>query len=149
VSARTARWYIDVAGAKYALDSNLAVIDEIGNTEGLTRLILPNLKEVIGGDVPEFGESDTERKKTLEAIAVIRSSSLFPRMTEVDLESRWSIGLVVDGTFTVVVGERSDMEAKLKVLERILTEKMPENCVGGALDVSDPEQPTAKWEIAS
>ena len=149
VSARNARWYIDVEGSKYALDTNLAVIDETGNAHGLTKLILPNLREVIGGDVPQFGDSDTERKKTLETIAVIRSSSLFPRLTEVDLESRWDIRLVVDGVFSVVMGDRSDLEAKLKVLERILTEEMPQNCVGGSLDISNPELPTAKWETAS
>jgi len=141
VEGRYARWYIDVSDTLYALDGDLVVLDEVSTTDGLTKLVLPNVKKVLCGSVPEFSESETELKKTLEVISAIRESSIQSRLTEVNLESRWDIRLVVDGSYHVVMGDMSDLEAKLMAVEEILTNNLPENCVGGKLDVSIPQNP--------
>ena len=43
VEGKQARWYIDVSGTKYSLDVNLVVLDEIVETDGLIKLVLPNV----------------------------------------------------------------------------------------------------------
>lgn len=149
VEGRNARWYMDVSGTLYALDADLMVLDEIAKTDGLTKLILPNVKRVLCGSVPEFSESEIELKKTLEVISAIRGSTFQARLTEVNLESRWNIRLVVDGSYTVTMGDMSDFDAKLLAVEEILTRNLPESCIGGALDVSIPQSPAFKPIYAS
>ena len=144
VEGKNARWYIDVSGTMYALDANLVVLDEIVDTNGLTRLVLPNVKSVMCGSVPKFSDSETELKKTLEVINAIRSSSFQTRLTEVDLESRWDIRIEVDGSYSVIMGDMSDFEAKLLAVEEILKHAQANNCVGGELDVSLPQNPAFK-----
>lgn len=144
VEGKNARWYIDVSGTMYALDSNLVVLDEIVKTDGLTKLILPNVKSVMCGSVPKFSDSETELKKTLEVINAIRSTSFQTRLTEVDLESRWNIQIKVDGSYSVIMGDMSDFEAKLLAVEEILKHAQANHCVGGSLDVSIPQNPAFK-----
>lgn len=141
VVGRNARWYIDVAGTKYALDGEMVVIDEIGKTEGLTKLILPHIKSVMAGEVPAFSESETELKKTVELLSQIRQSSFQTRLTEVDLSNRWNISMVADGAYRIVMGDGSDFASKLKAIETIFEEHLPEGCVGGDIDVSMPQNP--------
>lgn len=141
VEGRQARWYIDVASTKYALDGDMVVIDEIGNTEGLTKLILPHVKSVMAGEVPAFSESETELKKTVEILSQIRQSSFQTRLTEVNLENRWNISMVADGSYRILMGDGSDFASKLKAIETILGEHLPEGCVGGEIDVSMPQNP--------
>ena len=144
VEGKSARWYIDVAGTKYALDADLVVLDEIVETDGLTKLVLPNVKSVLVGSVPKFSDSETELKKTLEVLYALRGSSFQTRLTEVNLESRWDIRVVVDGSYSVVMGDMSDFEAKLLAVEEILNHRLPEHCVGGEMDVSLPQNPAFK-----
>lgn len=144
VEGRNARWYIDVSGTAYALDGNLTVLDETVNTEGLTKLLLPNVKSVICGEVPQFGESETERKKTLEVIDTIRQSSFQLRLTEVNLESRWDIHMQVDGVYEVTMGDLSDLETKLLAVEQILNSDRLRGSIGGKFDVSLPQMPAVK-----
>lgn len=144
IEGRNAQWYIDVSGTKYALDSDLVVLDEVGKTDGLTQLLLPNVKSVMCGSVPKFSESDTELKKTLEVIAAIRQCSFRSRLTLVDLESRWDIRIQVDGAYEVLMGDTSDFEAKLLAVEQILDSERLRESVGGEIDVSLPQTPAVK-----
>lgn len=144
VVGRSARWYIDVSGTKYALDGDMFVMDDVGDVKGLTKLILPNVKTVLVGEVPRFGESESELKKTLEILAQIRESSFQTRLSEVNLESRWAISVEVDGSYRILMGDASDFSAKLRAVEEILTSHLPEGCVGGEIDVSMPQNPAFK-----
>ena len=149
VEGKQARWYIDVSGTMYALDANLVVLDEIVETDGLIKLVLPNVKSVMCGSVPKFSESETELKKTLEVVNAIRGSAFHTRLTEVNLESRWAIQIEVDGSYSVLMGDMSDFEAKLLAAEKILNHARENNCVGGELDVSLPQNPAFKPIYAS
>lgn len=141
VEGKNARWYIDISGTLYALDANLVVLDEIVESDGLIKLILPNVKSIMCGSVPKFSDSETELKKTLEIINTIRSSSFQTRLTEVNVESRWNIRIEVDGSYSVTMGDTSDFEAKLLAVEEILKHAQANDCVGGELDVSLPQNP--------
>ncbi|MBR2293071.1 MAG: FtsQ-type POTRA domain-containing protein [Clostridia bacterium] len=135
---KSGQWYIELSGSRYALDGNLCVIAETTKTEGMTKLILPNLKSVMMGKVPEFGESETERKKTLEVISAIRTTTFKSRLTEVNLSSRWDIRIVADGCFWVYLHDMSDFEAKLKAVESVLNSDRLKGFAGAEIDASDP-----------
>lgn len=136
VEGREAQWYLDIAGAKYALDGELRVIAETANPVGVTKLLLPNIQSAIYGEVPLFGESETEKKRTLEVIDVIRRTSFKDRLTEVDLESRWDIHLVVDGDYRVSLGDLTDLEAKLRAVEAILAKETLAEHTSGSIVIT-------------
>ena len=131
VESRTARWYIDMADRKYALDSDLYVIEEINNTSGVTRLVLPNVTRAMAGEVPVFGKSETEVKRTLEIIQIVRTSSLRSRITELDVESRLDIRLVIDGKYEALLGKVADLEAKLTEISKMLENDEVKNAGSG------------------
>ena len=120
VEGREPQWYLDISGSLYTLDSKLVVIAESVNVKGVTKLYLPNVQEILTGQIPLFAESETERKKTLEVIDAIRGTALKERLSEVDLRSRWDIRMVVEGKYDVVMGDMSDFSAKLNAVETIL-----------------------------
>ena len=135
VKGKEGQWYLDIAGAKYSLDSELRVISETSNPVGMTKLVLPHIQSAIYGEVPYFGESDTERKRTLEVIDIIRRTSFKDRLTEVNLESRWDIHLVVDGCYDVSLGDLTDLEAKLKATEVILDRESIKKYPAGSISI--------------
>lgn len=131
LESRTPRWYIDIAGRKYALDSDLYVIEEIRNTADVTKLVLPSVTRAMSREVPSFGASETEVKRTLEIIQIVRTSSLRSRITELDVESRLNIRIVIDGKYEVLLGDVRDLEAKLSNVEELLDTEAVKNSVGG------------------
>ena len=139
VTEKTPRWYLEIAGSKYALDNDLVVLTQTVKTDGMTKLILPDVKSALYGELPSFGDSETTVRKTLEVISAVRESPFRNRLTEVDLSSRWDIRLVVDGRFFVSMGDMTDFEAKLLAVERILDSDRLAGSAGGEIDVSVPD----------
>ncbi len=139
VTEKTPRWYLEIAGSKYALDNDLVVLTQTVKTDGMTKLILPDVKSALYGELPTFGDSETTVRKTLEVISAVRESSFRSRLTEVDLSSRWDIRLVVDGRFFVSMGDMTDLEAKLRAVEEILKSDRLAGSAGGEIDVSVPD----------
>lgn len=138
VEGNVAHWYIDVAGTHYALDGDLNVLDRTLDTKGMARLVLPNLKSVLVGELPVFGESQTEVKKTLELVSVLRESPLAPRLTMADISDRTDIVIEVDGAYTVRLGDSSDLASKLREVDAVLATDRVKNAGGGEINASVP-----------
>ena len=49
IEGRKPKWFIDISGRKYTLDENLYVIEETRDTDGVTRLDIPQVTEVLNG----------------------------------------------------------------------------------------------------
>ena len=138
VEGRLGLWYIEIAGARYALDGDLYVLDSTEKTDRMTRLELPNLKSAIAGELPSFGASEVEVKKTLELISMLRESPLKARLTAADLSDRTSIVLEVDGKYRVLLGDASDFESKLREVGVVLERDSVKNSAGGEIDATVP-----------
>lgn len=137
VEVRNPRWYVDIAGVKYALDSELYVIEEISKTEGITELKLPNLTEVYERKTPKFGQSTDEVRETLKIIDTVRSSNVRTRITELDVSNRTSIKMVIDGKYNVELGYATDLAGKLIKIEQTLAQDEVKNSDGGTLIIYD------------
>lgn len=133
VESRTPRWYIDISGRKYSLDGDLYVIEETKNTEGATKLVLPNISEVIQRKVPKFGQSETEMKRTLKIIDAVRSSDIRSRLTELDVADPNNITMKIDGKYTVRLGDSKDLEGKLMMVKLTLETEKVKNSKGGEI----------------
>ncbi len=135
VEGKSAQWYLDISGTKYALDSDLKVISETERIEGVTKLILPSIQSAMYGEVPGFGESEIERKRTLEMISAIRQTPFKTRLSEVDLENRWDVWLTVDGRYRISMGDGEDFDAKLRAVEAILNQETVKNAPSGTITI--------------
>ena len=136
VKSRTPRWYIDLSGRKYALDGDLYVIEEMRDTQGITKLTLPTVKRVMEREVPQFGQSETEIKKTLEIVDTVRSCDIRSRITELDVSNRTTITMVVDGKYRVHLGDAGDLSGKLIMVKNTLAVESVKNSSGGDIYAS-------------
>lgn len=143
VTEKTPQWYIEITEDFYILDNDLTVLQETNNEEslkerGLTKLTLPKVKSAICGELPAFGEDEHEIKRVCEIINTVRSHPIKPRLTSLDLESRFAIELSVDGKYEAYCGDMNSMQSKLDALESILTEEFCAKYQGATIDVSNP-----------
>ncbi len=143
ITERFTPWYIEISGGKYALNENLLVIDEIESTEGMTRLILPDVQRVIAGSVPSFAEDENELRRTLEIIDTIRSCSYFGRMSEVNVVDRRNIRLVVDEKFTVKLGSAEELSYKLEQVGVVLVSDRLAGAESGEITAENSDDPIA------
>ena len=147
IEEKTPEWYIEVSGSYYALAEDMMVIEETVNRQkfidlGVPQLILPELRSLILGQIPEFGDKTDEERadvvKSLELIAAIRRTNFKSRMTLVDVESRFDVNIVIDGKYKVYMGDVSDVEEKLKAVEKILKSDQLKGYAGAEIDASIP-----------
>ncbi len=149
VVEKVPQWYIEVSGDYYSLDSNFLVMEETVSNEkfialGIPQLVLPNLKSLVFGQLPEFGEDETEIRKALELVDAVRRTNFKSRLTLVDMESRFDVNIVVDGKYNVYMGDISHIEEKLLAVEKILKSDALKDYVGADIDASIPETISVK-----
>ena len=141
---KTPHWYVDIAGDYYSIDSNFYVIEESKTKDkfvnlNVPQLILPNLRQLICGELPDFGADETEIKKVLELVFAVQSTNFKTRITLVDIESRFDVNIVVDGKYKVYMGDISNISEKLLAVEKILKSGDLEDFAGAEIDASMPE----------
>lgn len=133
VEGRKPKWFIDISGRKYTLDEDLYVIEETRDTDGITLLILPQITEIFERRVPVFGQSDSERKRTIEMIYAVNESDIRRRVTSLDVSDPTDITIVIDGIYTAKLGNKDDIEGKLLMIKDTLDTETVKNSNGGTL----------------
>ena len=116
-------WYIEMSDSFYVLDSDLCVIEEnvdetVFISRGVTKLVLPKVTRLVEGEVISFGEDENEIIKSCEIIVTVASSEMKSRITLLDIESRFDINVVIDGSFEIYFGDNKDIEAKFTAVKK-------------------------------
>jgi len=143
VEERLPHWYIGVGGKFYSLDSELKIIEEVATdtnyvSAGVTRLELPNIQRVVVDELPSFGDSELEIKKTVETISAIRETAFKGRITGVDLKSRFNVYIELDHNKQVYMGNAENMTSKLDALEAVMESIEKGNESIAYIDASNP-----------
>lgn len=151
VTEKIPMWYIDIADSYYVLDSKLEVIDEVQSKErfvdmGVPELVLPNVKSVMLGELPVFGDPENEEKTDVESalrfISAVQGTTFKARITKVDVSNRFDVMIVVDGKYSVQMGDSNNTEAKLKAVNAILTSDKLKDCDAAEIYAADPASVT-------
>jgi len=137
--SRSARWYIEISDTKYSLDSDLYIIEELRKTEGVTKLVLPEIKEALPRRAPKFGQSEDEVRETLKIIDIVRGSEIRSRLTELDVSNRTNIRMVIDNKYRVELGYSKDLAGKLIKINDMLEQEKVKNSEGGLLYIYNLE----------
>lgn len=149
VTERTPEWYIEVSGSYYSMDGSFMVMEETINEQrfknmGMSKLVLPDVRYVMLGELPKFGEDEVEVSKALELVYEIQKSSLKPRITLVDMESRFDVNITVEDKYEIYLGDISNIKEKLVAIERVLASDQMTGLAGAKIDVSIPETVNVK-----
>ncbi len=142
-------WYIEISGSYYVLDTGLEVVEESMSVEsvkgyGVPQLVLPNLRSAVCGNLPEFGEDDTELKRALELISEINASTLKNRITLVDMESRFDVWIVVDSKYKAYLGKTDNVPEKLDAMQTLLKKGALDGYSAAEIYLTDPANPSVK-----
>lgn len=105
--------------------------------EGLTLLLLPTVQSAVSGR-PLVFLSEGEGQSAKELAEQIRKSSLFERVTSVDLRQPYTLKVVTDHLYLLDFGDRSDVEQKLKVASAVLKDAMFDAGMRAKIDLSVP-----------
>ncbi len=147
VTEKIPMWYIDIADSYYVLDSKLEVIDEVQTKEhfaemGVPELVLPEVRSVILGELPVFGDPENEDKTdvecALEFISAVQGTTFKARITAVDVSNRFDVRIVIDGKYYVQMGDSTNTEAKLKAVNAIITSDKLKDCDAAEIYAADP-----------
>jgi len=143
------QWYLEVSGDYYSLDTSFLVIEETKSNEkfinmGVPKLVLPNLRSLVCGELPDFGADTTEVRKALELVSAVQSTTFKSRLTLVDMESRFDVNITVDGKYEVYMGDISNIEEKLAAVEKILKSDELKKYAGAEINASIPETISVK-----
>ena len=134
VESRKPKWYIEVSDRKYTLDERLYVIEETKETEGVARLTLPNVTKLFEREVPSFGQSESEIKRTLEIIYAVNESNIRSRISALDVSDPNKILIEIDGgKYRAELGNKTDIEGKLEMVKNTLATEQVENSNGGII----------------
>ena len=134
VESRKPKWYIEMADRKYTLDQRLYVIEETKETEGVARLTLPNVTKLFEREVPSFGQSESEVKRTLEIIYAVNESNIRSRISALDVSDPNKISIEIDdGKYKAELGKKTDIEGKLEMVKTALETEQVENSNGGTI----------------
>lgn len=121
-------WYIQVGKDFYGLDFDMKVllesyIEQDFIDHELTKLVLPELEEVIVGELPRFASDDEQvKKETLTIIDAFRTHEIKERLTGLDLSNRFEIKLEIDSSYEVYFGDMKNFDIKMQFLGEVLKE---------------------------
>ncbi len=133
--------YVKAGGAYWKTDKKCRLLERTGNDDaaGLFELrgiepISPSVGQVIALGV----EEETRLHYIQNVLTAILSKGIAGKIEYLDVENISRIEFVYDGLYTVRLGFGNDVEAKLAMLERVLSD-LDEND-RGVIDVSDPSE---------
>lgn len=119
-------WYVQVGKDFYGLDYDMKVllesyIEQDFIDHELTKLVLPELEEVIVGELPRFASDDEQlRKETLKIIDAFRTHKIKERLTGLDLSNRFEIKLEIDNAYEIYFGDMKNFDIKMQFLTEVL-----------------------------
>ncbi len=142
-------WFIAVSGDYYVLDSELRVIDESQSMDslisrGATQLVIPEVRELICGELPSFGGDEDELRAILELVDIMHNSPMKSRMTLVSMKSRFEINITIDGKYNVELGALSGIEDKLAGVYNLISRGELDGLAGANIYVSDDGTPVVR-----
>lgn len=126
VEEQEAGWYVQVGKDFYGLDFDMKVLLETYMEQelidrGLTKLVLPELEEVIVGELPKFASDDEQlMKESLKIIDAFRTHELKGILTGLDISNRFEIKLQIDNSYEVYFGDMTSFDIKMKALTEVL-----------------------------
>lgn len=143
VKYEEAEYYTEIYGKIYLMSKSLRVVGEASDTdtENLTRLRLPGVKEVRFGFVPILRDSGAQ-KRMVSITDITGKSAMCERITQIDLRSSYELKMVSDGKHLLYMGDYTEVDTKLMIAETVLRDEMFKGENKARLDLSELSKTT-------
>jgi hypothetical protein len=139
VSEEEAVFWAEVYGETRALSATLRVLDEIDEKEagerGLIHLRLPAVESAVSGRVIVL-QDERNMNRIRSVLTVVMESSLFERITAVDLRSYWELYMISDDCYRLEFGSTEDVAGKLRVADAVLKDPLFDATVKAQIDLT-------------
>lgn len=136
-------FYADFYGEYRLLSGSLRVLGSVTQEDaralGCIRIILPDVKNVTAGLVPQFSDI-TNDGYIYEVTASLLSSELGERAVSLDLGDKYDIKVGVDSKYLVKLGDAKNTDIKLNIATAVLEDEMFYDDIKATVDVSDLSQ---------
>lgn len=137
----TAVYYADIYGDLAVLSSGLRVLgftdEETAEADGLTKLVLPAVKESVAGRVVSFAE-ERNLRYVRSVLADAESSSLFTegRIDRIDVSDEHNVKVICDGMYILQLGSEKDSSLKLRMAYKTIGDSAFDRQIPAHIDLS-------------
>ncbi|MBQ8509176.1 MAG: FtsQ-type POTRA domain-containing protein [Clostridia bacterium] len=144
----TPRYVLELYGEYFELSTDLRVLarafDRDSVSEGLCDLVLPELDAAIVGSKLVFTD-EADEKYVRSYLSLMESSTLYDRITGIDLRDKFDLAILCDGIYLVNMGDSSDLDVKLDLTYGMLGTEAFDGVSPAILDVTNPQTGTANF----
>ena len=135
--------YTEYNGRYYMLDDTFrawAVSDNEADFAAYPEIKLPEIAGITLGAEISFASGDVSYIR--ELISHLDSADVFSKITEINVEKKYSVSYVMNDSCRINLGKISDLSTKLRTAEKILMEKGENSASWAVVDVSNLQKPT-------
>ena len=151
VTEKNALWYVESYGEYFALSDELEVIKNSESRErfincGLVRLDFPEIKSAVLGKPIEIRDGDRDCAYVSELLDDVSNTNIYKsgRLYQIQIKTKFEVFMVVDREYLVSIGNCTNVEGKLGLLEKALADARFDGNETWEIIVSDTSNPTAR-----
>ncbi len=139
--------YSEIYGEYYALSAELRILEKSDTqsrfkADGLLPTSLPTAGRAVVGDYLTLGD-DVSADFITEFFDTVEGSKFKGRINAAFLDEKYNIVFTADGSYRILCGAVTDLEAKLQVAAGIIDEMRGSGKLYAEIDVSSPKLPSA------
>lgn len=138
----TAVYYADIYGSCAVLSSGLRVLEYTSEEEaaerGLTRLVLPSVRESVAGRVVTFAR-ERDLRYIRSVLDAAESSLLYKegRIDKIDVSDEYGIRVICDGMYILQLGGEKDSDLKLRMAYKTIEDSSFDREMPARIDLSN------------
>ena len=136
--------YVKYGDYFLSLDEDFTVMDISQNEadfEGLLRMELPPIAGVVEGEPLHFTNGEADLTYIQTVLNFLETRGLNSRVDLLDVSTKFDVSYVLDGSVQIVLGKVAELDAKMEVVDEILTVKNGADAYA-VIDVSDVKRST-------
>lgn len=148
----TAVFYADIYGDTAVLSAGLRVLGftdtESAKADGLTRLVLPAVKESVAGRLLAFTE-EKDLRYVRSVLTAVQESPLFTegRVGKVDVSDEHSVKINCDGRYILRLGNEKDSDLKLLMGYKTLKDSAFERGIPATVELSVLGEASVRFDM--
>ena len=142
---------VESYGEYFALSDELEVIKNSESRErfincGLVRLDFPEIKSAVLGKPIEIRDGDRDCAYVSELLDDVSNTNIYKsgRLYQIQIKTKFEVFMVVDREYLVSIGNCTNVEGKLGLLEKALADARFDGNETWEIIVSDTSNPTAR-----
>lgn len=148
----TAVYYADIYGDTAVLSAGLRVLgftDEItAEVSGLTKLVLPAVKDSVAGRVLTFAE-ERDLRYVRSVLSAAEKSSLYMegRIGKIDLSDEHNVTMNCDGMYILQLGNEKDSDLKLRMAYKTIGDDSFDREIPAVINLSDVGEASVRYDM--